>query len=52
MIFDFRAAEGKGRMKPVKAADVNNHLKAVRKRTYELQALLRGVPFHAGGSTT
>ncbi len=40
VLFDFRAAAGKGRMKPVKAPDITNHLYAVRLRTKELAKLL------------
>jgi hypothetical protein len=43
-IFDMRAPEDKGRRKPVKAADVQNHVETVRKRTRELRALLEGQP--------
>lgn len=42
--FDFRAQEHKGRVKPVKAADVLNHVEAVRARTKELRDLLPDLP--------
>lgn len=40
VVFNFRAAEGKGRRKPIKAHDVNHHADAVRSRTGALEALI------------
>ncbi len=41
IIFDYRRAEGKGRKKVVKDADVSNHVEAVRKRTKALALLIK-----------
>jgi hypothetical protein len=40
VIFDFRAPEDKGRRKPVKAPDVDNHVAAVLKRELEIERLI------------
>ncbi|HWK86031.1 MAG TPA: hypothetical protein VNQ34_00830 [Xanthobacteraceae bacterium] len=41
VIFDYRRKPGEpGRRKPVKAADVRNHIMAVRERTRKIDALL------------
>jgi hypothetical protein len=41
VVFDYRRHEEKGRRKPVKAADVRNHIEAVRKHAKELMRLVR-----------
>jgi hypothetical protein len=40
VIFDMRRAEGKGRRKEVKAADVNNHVEALLARAKRLTVLI------------
>jgi hypothetical protein len=40
VIFDFRRADDKGRRKPVKAADVQNHVDTVIRRAKELSRLV------------
>lgn len=40
VVFDFRKPDGNGRRKPVKAADIINHIIAVRARTIELRKLV------------
>jgi hypothetical protein len=42
VIFDHRAPrDGAGRRKPVKAADIENHIEAVQKRTHKLKGLIK-----------
>lgn len=42
VIFDFRRSEHKGRLKPVKAGDVQNHADVVVKRAKKLDDLIEG----------
>jgi hypothetical protein len=44
VVFNFRAAEDKGRMKPVKAHDIEQHVAAVRTHTKELRRLVPDIP--------
>lgn len=44
VVFNFRAAENKGRSKPVKAHDILHHTETLRTRTAELRKLIPGRP--------
>ncbi len=43
VVFNLRAREGNGRMKPVKAHDINDHAKTLRGHAEKLKSLLPGV---------